>query len=176
VLPTRHPALLARRALVLDCLEVRRQTPSQPHQLDISVRFALEPTARLDAFEVAVNVELEQHCRMVGRSTRLRRLRPLEPQFAQVEFIDKRVDNTNRVGFVHVIVQQFGQQGSLPSVFALDKALHRAPVLMRYWLNVYPTGSVYTIAEFLHSLGREQTCLHRPSPLKRRQPGMTTYA
>jgi hypothetical protein len=32
----------------------------------------------------------------------------------------------------------------LSSVFALDKALHLTPVLMRYWLNVYPTGSVYS--------------------------------
>jgi hypothetical protein len=36
----------------------------------------------------------------------------------------------------------------LSAIFALDKALHFAPVLMRYWLNVYPTGFVYMALRF----------------------------
>src|SRR6187399_1820734 len=43
-----------------DGLEVRRQTTGQPHQLDVALGFALEPAARLDAVQVAVDVELEQ--------------------------------------------------------------------------------------------------------------------
>lgn len=39
--------------------EIRCQAPGQPHQLDIALRFAFEPAARLDAVQVAVNVELE---------------------------------------------------------------------------------------------------------------------
>jgi hypothetical protein len=40
------------------------------------------------------------------------------------------------------------QQRTLSAIFALDKALHFAPVLMRYWLNVYPTGFVYMALRF----------------------------
>ena len=43
-----------------DGLEVRCQATGQPHQLDVALRFALKPAARLDAVEVAVHVELEQ--------------------------------------------------------------------------------------------------------------------
>src|SRR5690242_15711511 len=51
-----------RRAVVLakvgDRLEVGRQPPSQPHQLDIALRFPFEPPARLHAVEIAVEVNL----------------------------------------------------------------------------------------------------------------------
>jgi hypothetical protein len=38
---------------VRDCLEVRRQPAGQSHQLNVAVRLALQPAARLDAVEVA---------------------------------------------------------------------------------------------------------------------------
>src|ERR1700730_17954391 len=48
-----------RRAIVLpevrDGLEVRRQTPGQPHQLDIATGLTLQPAARRDLVDVAVN-------------------------------------------------------------------------------------------------------------------------
>src|SRR5262245_59971461 len=51
-----------RRAIILaevgNRLEVRRQPPSQPHQLDIALRFPFEPPARLNAVEVAVEIDL----------------------------------------------------------------------------------------------------------------------
>src|SRR5258706_16110462 len=46
---------LDRRAIILaevgNRLEVRGEPPDQPHQLDIALRFPLEPTARLQAIE-----------------------------------------------------------------------------------------------------------------------------
>src|SRR5450755_1980524 len=36
-------------------LEVRRQASGQPHQFDVALGFALEPAARLDAVEIAVD-------------------------------------------------------------------------------------------------------------------------
>jgi hypothetical protein len=40
-------------------LEVRRQPPSQPHQLDIALCFPFETPARLHAVEIAVEVDLQ---------------------------------------------------------------------------------------------------------------------
>src|SRR5215472_6435989 len=52
-----------RRAVVLakigDRLEIGRQPPGQPHQLDIALRFPFEPPARLHAVEIAVEVNLQ---------------------------------------------------------------------------------------------------------------------
>ena len=36
----------------------------------------------------------------------------------------------------------------LPSVCTFDKALHFAPQVMRYWLNVYRSGCVYIDLRF----------------------------
>jgi hypothetical protein len=47
-------------AEVGDGLEVRCQTPGQPHQLDVTLSFALQTPARLHAIEIAVDVDLEQ--------------------------------------------------------------------------------------------------------------------
>jgi len=68
-------------AEVRDRLEVRRQALRQPHQLDIALRFTLKPTARLDAVEVAINVQLEKNGGMVSRPARLCWLHPREAQW-----------------------------------------------------------------------------------------------
>ena len=44
---------------VRDRLEVWSQPTGQPHQFDIAVRFALKSTARLDAVEVAIKIDLQ---------------------------------------------------------------------------------------------------------------------
>ena len=45
-----------------DGLEIRHQTPGQPHQFDIALGFSLQPSTRLNAveIEIAVNVDLQQ--------------------------------------------------------------------------------------------------------------------
>jgi hypothetical protein len=40
------------------------------------------------------------------------------------------------------------QHRTLSAIFAFDKALHVAPVVMRYWLNVYRYDFVYTALRF----------------------------
>src|SRR4029077_12183822 len=40
------------RRKIGDRLEVRHQTPGQPHQLDVALALPLEPAARLDAVEI----------------------------------------------------------------------------------------------------------------------------
>src|SRR5664279_1275810 len=88
-----------------DGLEVRRQAPGQPHQFDIALGFALEPAAGLDAVEVAVDVDLEQDRRVVGRPARRRGCRAFEAQSLQVELVDERIDDAHRVVFTDVVVK-----------------------------------------------------------------------
>jgi len=45
---------------VCDRLEVWFQAPRQPHQLDVSLGFALKASTRLDTVEIAINVKLEK--------------------------------------------------------------------------------------------------------------------
>jgi hypothetical protein len=86
--------------------------------------------------------------RMVSRSPRFRRLHALEPEAGQIKLFDEDIDYTHRVVLGHVVVQKFRQQRALSTVLAFDKALHFAPVLMRYWLNVYRARSVYLTIRF----------------------------
>src|SRR3982075_1787435 len=57
--------LLDRWAIVLaevgDGFVIRREPSGQPHHLEIAASLALQPPARLDPVEIAVNVEFEQH-------------------------------------------------------------------------------------------------------------------
>ena len=43
-----------------DRLEIWRQSPCQPHQLDIAACFALQAPARLNAVEIAIEINLQQ--------------------------------------------------------------------------------------------------------------------
>jgi predicted phage gp36 major capsid-like protein len=61
-------------------LEVRRQTAREPHQFNIALAFMFQATARLNPVQVAVDIDLQQHARMIGRSTSSRRHRSIEIQ------------------------------------------------------------------------------------------------
>src|SRR5512139_4188063 len=39
-------------------LEIRHQPAGQPHQLDVALALPLEPAARLDAVEIAIQIDL----------------------------------------------------------------------------------------------------------------------
>ena len=108
-------------AEVGDGLEVRHQAAGQPHQLDVALRLALQAPARLDAVEVAVDVDLQQHRRVVRRSARRRRLDALKAQLAKIQLIDEDIDDADRVVFGNVVVQTLGQQRDL----AFDPRLRR---------------------------------------------------
>jgi hypothetical protein len=64
---------------------------------------------------------------MIGWPPSVRRLDPFEPQFSKIEGIDKRVDYSNRIGFVDPVVQAFRKQRTLSAIRPLNEALHAIP-------------------------------------------------
>ena len=105
-------------------LEVGRQAPGEPHQFDVALGFPFQASAGLDAVEVAIQVELEQYRRMIGRAACGRRGNPGKSQRAQVQFVDEDFNCANRIVFRYVVIQTLGKQGNLCPVFAFDESLH----------------------------------------------------
>ena len=122
--PDRRPVVLAK---VGDGLEVRRQALGQPHQLDVALRLALQPAARRDLVDVAVDVDLQQQTRVIAGPARRLRHNPLEPQRPQVQLVDEHVDHPDRVLLRHIVVQIVRKQNALPAILTLDEATHRTP-------------------------------------------------
>ena len=85
-----RPAVAAE---VGDRLEVRRQSAGQPHQLDVALGLPFEPPARLDAIEIAVEIDLQQRRGMIGGAARRLRLDALKPQRPQIQLVDEDVDH-----------------------------------------------------------------------------------
>jgi len=118
---------LDRRAVVLaevgDRLVVRREPARQPHQLDVAPSLALQPPARRHAVQVAVDVEIQERHRMVGRPPRRRR-RDHKAQASQVELVDEDVDHPRRIVFADIVLQAARQQRRLTAILTLDEAAH----------------------------------------------------
>jgi hypothetical protein len=108
-------------------LEVRCQPASQPHQLNVALGFALQAATRLNAVQVAVNVELQQIRRMVCGTASVCRRHTFKSQRRQVQLIDKDVDHPYRILFRHVVIKLLRKQDALCSVAALDEPLHSTP-------------------------------------------------
>ena len=123
--------LLDRRAVVLaeigDRLVIRRQPSEQPHHLEIALALALEPPARLDAIEIAVDVELEVQRRVVAGPADVGRLGRLEAQLVEIERLDERIDDANRIALVDPLIEAFRQQRQLPPIDPFDEPRHAAP-------------------------------------------------
>jgi hypothetical protein len=107
-----------------DGLEVRRQAARQPYQLHVALALVLQATAGLDAMEIAVDVDLEQNRRVVRRPSCTGRCHPFEAQAGEVQFVDKRVDDPNRVVLANEVIQTLWQQRYLLPVLALDVSRH----------------------------------------------------
>src|SRR5262249_59928004 len=95
--------------------------------LEIATGLALEPSARLHAVEITVDVELQKCCSVIGRPSRDRRLDPFEAQFSQIKRIDERIDHANWIDLVDEIIEAFVQQRRLPAIRPRNEALHRSP-------------------------------------------------
>ena len=119
------------RAVVMpevgDGLEVWRQPASKPHELDVALGFALQAPAGRDAVEVAVDVQLEQHAGVIGRTAGDSRRGTCEVQRREIQGIDEGVHGTHWVVFGNVVIQALGQQRDLLTVLDTDDVLVRLP-------------------------------------------------
>src|ERR1700678_4357560 len=66
-------------------LEVRRESPDQPHQLKIATRLLLEPARGLDPVQISIQVNLEHRRRLISRSTRRLRLHAFKTELREVQ-------------------------------------------------------------------------------------------
>jgi hypothetical protein len=98
---------------VRDRLEVRLEATQQPDDLDIALGFPLQPSARSDPVEVAIDVELQQITGRIARTPRRLRFDPRKPRRREVEPVDESVNEADRIVGVDVIVHRLRQQQEL---------------------------------------------------------------
>src|SRR5215471_12186839 len=148
--------LADRRAVILaevsNRLVIGNQSTGEPHHLNVAPTLTLEPTARLNAIEIAVDVQLQQDRGMVGRPSGCFRINATETELRQIKLLDKYVDCANRIIFANPILQAFREQRTLPSIRPFNKPLHRSLRKSRRNHNLRITPA----STFLHSLGHER--------------------
>jgi hypothetical protein len=108
-------------------LVIGDQPARQPHRLHVAPSLALEPAARLDPIEIAVDVELQQYRRMIRRPAGYLGIDPAEPKLRQIQFLDKDIDHTNRIVLANPVFQAFRKKRPLPTIRALNEAPHLIP-------------------------------------------------
>ncbi len=69
----------------------------QPHDLDSAPGLPLKPAARLNPVQLAVDIELQQHGRMIARSAGRQWFNSLKPELTEIELIDKHIDHPHRI-------------------------------------------------------------------------------
>jgi hypothetical protein len=65
---------------------------------------------------------------VISRTAGLGRLHAFETEPGKIKFVNEDIDDPDRVGICHVIIQQFGEQNALCAVLALYIALHSRPL------------------------------------------------
>ena len=90
-------------------LEVRHQPARQPNQFDVALALPFQPTARLYPVEVAVDVNLQQRRRMIGRPSCRLRLNAVKAELGQVKLIDQHIDRPDRIVLAQIVIQPLGK-------------------------------------------------------------------
>src|SRR6267142_4052026 len=103
------------------------EPPGQPHHFQIAASLTLQPPARLDPVEIAVDVKLEHRRRMIGRPAGRCRIDTVKPEVAEFQRIDEHIDRPNRIALVDPILKAFRQQRRLPAIQSRHKAWHQIP-------------------------------------------------
>lgn len=92
-----------------DGLEFRHQTPGQPHQFDVTLSFSFQSPTRLNAVEIAVDVDLQQDRGVVSRPAGVSWNSTVKTQGDQVEFVNEDVDYAHWVGIADIVVEALGR-------------------------------------------------------------------
>src|SRR6202011_6199953 len=130
----------------------------------------LQPAARRDLVDVAVNVDLQQRARMIGWTSGRFWNHTVKAQRPEIQLIDKHVDHPHRVVLSNVVIQILGKQNALYTVFTLNEARHLTPRR--------ESSGIITQQAFSHSLhpllkfklGHYPAIRRKPDPLRRRSP------
>src|SRR5882757_627178 len=123
---------------------------------------ALQPAARRDLIDVAVNVDLQQRARMIGWTSGRFWDHTVKAQRPEIQLIDKHVDHPHRVVLSNEVIQILGKQNALYTVFTLNEARHLTP--RRESSRIIT--QIITQQAFSHSL----------HPLRKFGPGLTRSA
>lgn len=125
---------------VCDRLEVRGQPACQPHQLDVALALPLHASTGLDTVEVAVDIDLQQHSRVIRGAARQCRRQAIEAQSLQVKFADECVDHSDRVVLGDEVVKALWQQRNLVPIVTFNKSGHLTASPCRVDASLYGNG------------------------------------
>src|SRR3984957_12175203 len=122
-------------------LVIGDEPASQPHHLNVAPGLVLKPPARLHPIEIAVNVKLQQHRRMIRGSAGCLGSDPTKPKFGQIEFVDIDIDHANRIVLADPVFQAFRKKCALTAIRPLNKAPH--PILPQIAPESYRENQSY---------------------------------
>src|SRR5262249_14091417 len=88
---------------------------------------ALEPPARLHAIEIAVDVELEVDRGEIPGPSDAQGPAGLEAQFLQINPVNDRIDDANRIILADPVIEAPRQQRQLPPTRLLNDPRHLSP-------------------------------------------------
>src|SRR6185295_11415570 len=123
-LSDRRPVVLPE---ISNGLEVGRQSSEQPNDLEIATGLALKAPARMHAVEIAVDVELQVHRRMVGGPAGLGSIDAVKAQTSKIETVDEGIDEANRIALVDPVIEALWQQRCLSPIRPFDEPRHPSP-------------------------------------------------
>src|SRR5262249_46640560 len=118
---------------------------------------------RLNPIEIAVDVELQQHRRLIRRPASGLRLDAAKPKLGQIELVDKHVDCTNGIVLADPILQIFRKQRALPAIYPFNEALH--PIPRKIARESYPENHFNQHVFTQPGSGCEQLNVSTASPL-----------
>ena len=94
--------------------------PQQPDHLDIAVGLGFQPPTGPDPVEVTVDVEFQQIAGGIAWPPGFLRLNAIEACSREIQNIDKRLNEPNRVLRANIVVQRFRQEQRLKTVVAYE--------------------------------------------------------
>jgi hypothetical protein len=129
----------------------------------LSIRSLHVPT-RLNAIQIAVDVDLQKYRRMVTRPSRRRSCSTIKRQCSQIAFVNNYIDDPNRIVFADVVIETFRQQRDLASVLAFNESSPSVRLHQCIYIGINAQGP---------SLLTQSIRFHTASGLSRRSSAVT---
>jgi len=103
----------------------------------------------MHAVEIAVDVELQVHRRVIGGPAGVSGMNAGEAQSLEIEPVDKGINKANRIALVDPVIEALRQQRRLRSIRPFNEARH--PVPRRF------SRRIITASDFSHDQGHTET-------------------